>query len=296
MAWRNVGPFRGGRATAVAGVPSQPMVYYMGAAGGGLWKTEDAGLSWRNVSDAFFKTGSVGAIAVADSDPNVVFVGMGEAPVRGVATSSGDGVYKSTDAGRTWTHVGLDATRHISRIAIHPTNPDIVYVAAQGSPWAPTPDRGVYKSVDGGKTWKRIHRGENDTSGASDMAMDPTNPRILYVAYWDHQRFPWQMRSGGPGSAIYKTTDGGDTWTKLAEGLPKATMGKIGIAVSPPIRSAYGPTSKRTKAACTDPTTAGRRGTGRRMTASPARERGITRRSPPIRSTTTSSMSSTRRF
>ena len=233
MAWRNIGPFRGGRATTVAGVPLQPMVYYMGGAGGGVWKTEDAGLSWHNVSDGFFKTGSVGAIAVADSDPNVVFVGMGEAPVRGVATSSGDGVYKSTDAGRTWTHVGLDATRHISRIAIHPTNPDIVYVAAQGSPWAPTPERGVYKSVDGGKSWKQIHHGENDTSGASDMAMDPTNPRTLYVAYWDHQRFPWQVRSGGPGSAIYKTTDGGDTWTKLTEGLPKGTIGKIGVAVSP---------------------------------------------------------------
>jgi photosystem II stability/assembly factor-like uncharacterized protein len=233
LAWRNIGPFRGGRVTTVAGVPSQPAVYYMGATGGGVWKTEDAGLSWTNVSDGFFKTGSVGAIAVAASDPNVVFVGMGEAPVRGVATSSGDGVYKSTDAGRTWTHVGLDSTRHISRIAIHPTNPDIVYVAAQGSPWAPTPDRGVYKTTDGGRTWTRIHHGENDSSGASDLAMDPTNPRILYVAYWDHQRTPWQIRSGGPGSAIYKTTDSGETWTKLADGLPKQ-MGKIGLAVSPP--------------------------------------------------------------
>ncbi len=232
MQWRNVGPFRGGRATTVAGVPSQPMVYYMGGTGGGVWKTEDAGQSWRNITDAFFKTGSVGAIAVADADPNVIYVGMGEAPVRGVATSSGDGVYRSTDAGRTWIHVGLEASRHISRIAIHPANPDVVYVAAQGSPWAPTPDRGVYKSTDGGKTWRQIHHGENNSSGASDMAMDPTNPRILYVAYWDHQRMPWRVRSGGPGSAIYKTTDSGDTWTKLTDGLPKGTLGKIGIAVS----------------------------------------------------------------
>ena len=232
LAWRNIGPFRGGRATTVAGVPSQPNVYYMGATGGGVWKTDDAGLTWTNISDGFFKTGSVGAIAVADSDPNVIFVGMGEAPVRGVATSSGDGVYKSSDAGRTWTHVGLDATRHISRVIIHPGNPDLVYVAAQGSPWAPTPDRGVYRSSDGGKTWKQIHHGDNDSSGASDLAIDPSNPRILYVAYWDHQRMPWQVRSGGPGSAIYKTTDGGETWTKLSQGLPKS-MGKIGIAVSP---------------------------------------------------------------
>jgi len=232
LEWRNIGPFRGGRATTAAGVPSQPNVYYMGATGGGVWKTEDSGLTWTNISDGFFKTGSVGAIAVADSDPNVIFVGMGEAPVRGVATSSGDGVYKSSDAGRTWTHVGLDATRHISRVVIHPGNPDIVYVAAQGSPWAPTPDRGVYRSMDGGKTWKQMHHGDNNSSGASDLAIDPSNPRILYVAYWDHQRTPWQVRSGGPGSAIYKTADGGETWTKLSEGLPKQ-MGKIGIAVSP---------------------------------------------------------------
>ena len=232
LAWRNIGPFRGGRATTVTGVPSQPNVYYMGATGGGVWKTEDSGASWTNISDGFFRTGSVGAIAVADSDPNVIFVGMGEAPVRGVATSSGDGVYKSTDAGRTWTHVGLDPTRHISRVIIHPANPDLVYVAAQGSPWAPTPDRGIYRSADGGRTWKQIHHGDNNSSGASDMAVDPSNPRILYAAYWDHQRLPWQVRSGGPGSAIYKTVDGGETWTRLSEGLPKL-MGKIGIAVSP---------------------------------------------------------------
>ncbi len=231
LEWRNVGPFRGGRATAVVGVPSQPRTYYMGATGGGVWKTEDDGLTWRNVSDGFVKTGSVGAIAVADADPNVVYVGMGEAPVRGVATAHGDGVYKSTDAGRTWTHSGLEATRHISAIAVHPTNPDVVYVAAQGSPWRPTVDRGVYKSTDGGRTWTRVHF-VDQSSGVSALAMDATNPRVLYAAYWDHQRTPWQVRSGGPGSGIYKTTDEGATWTKLTAGLP-AVMGKIGVAVSP---------------------------------------------------------------
>ena len=231
LEWRNVGPFRGGRATTVAGVPSQPRTFYMGATGGGVWKTDDDGLTWRNISDGFLKTGSVGAIAVADSDPNVVYVGMGEAPVRGVATSHGDGVYKSTDAGRTWTRLGLEKTRHISAIAIHPANADIVYVAAQGSPWAPTPDRGIYKSVDGGKTWTRAHA-VSQNSGPSALSMDATNPRILYAAYWDHQRTPWQVRSGGPDSGIYKTTDEGATWKKLTDGLP-ALMGKIGIAVSP---------------------------------------------------------------
>jgi photosystem II stability/assembly factor-like uncharacterized protein len=232
LAWRNIGPFRGGRVTAVAGVPSQPLTFYMGATGGGVWTTEDAGTTWRNVSDGAFKTGSVGAIAVADSDPNVVFVGMGEAPVRGVATSHGDGVYRSTDAGKTWTHVGLPNTRQISKVILHPTNPDLVYVAAQGSPWTPTQDRGIYRTADGGKTWQRIHH-VDQTSGASDLSLNPKNPRELYAAYWDLQRTPWQVRSGGPGSGIYKTTDGGDTWTKLGDGLPKGIMGKIGVAVSP---------------------------------------------------------------
>ena len=231
MEWRNIGPFRGGRVTAVAGVPADPLVYYMGATGGGVWKTEDAGLSWRNVSDGFMKTGSVGAIAVAESDPNLVYVGMGEAPVRGVATSHGDGVYRSTDAGRTWTHVGLEKTRHISMIAVHPRNPDLVYVAAQGSPFGPNPERGIYRSADAGATWTRVHT-VNDTTGASDLSMDMTNPRILYAAYWDHQRTPWRVRSGGPGSGVFKTTDGGATWRKLTSGLPRTVMGKVAVSVS----------------------------------------------------------------
>jgi len=231
LQWRLVGPFRGGRATCITGIPSQPLIYYMGATGGGVWKTEDGGITWHNVSDGFMKTGSVGAIAVADDDPNVVYVGMGEAPVRGQSSSFGDGMYKSTDAGKTWTHIGLENTRTISKVLVHPRNDDLVYVAAQGSRWAPTEDRGVYRSTDGGKTWKKILFVAPD-AGPSDLAMDPSNPRILYAAFWDHQRTPWQIRSGGPHSGIWKTTDGGDNWTRMTKGLPKV-MGKIGISVSP---------------------------------------------------------------
>jgi photosystem II stability/assembly factor-like uncharacterized protein len=216
----------------VAGIPSRPLTYFAGYTGGGVWRTDDAGLSWRNVSDGFFRTGSIGAIAVAPSDPNVVFVGTGEHAIRGQASSYGDGVYKSTDQGRSWVHVGLAASRQISAIRIHPTNPDIVYVAVQGDRWKGTPDRGIYRTTDGGKSWVLVLRGENPTSGASDLSMDPRNPRILYAAFWDHQRTPWQVRSGGPGSGIWKSTDGGDTWRRLTEGLPR-TMGKIGVAVSP---------------------------------------------------------------
>jgi photosystem II stability/assembly factor-like uncharacterized protein len=231
MQWRNIGPFRGGRVCAVAGVPSQPFTYYFGATGGGVWKTEDAGLTWKNISDGFFKTGSVGAIAVADSDPNVIYAGMGEAAIRGVATSHGDGVYKSTDTGKTWKHLGLEKTRQISTIRIHPQNPDLVYVAAQGSIWNPNPERGVYRSKDGGKTWELVLH-VSAGAGACDLSMDVNNPRILYAAFWEHQRKPWQVISGGSNSGIYKTTDGGDTWQKLREGLPEV-MGKIGVAVSP---------------------------------------------------------------
>ena len=238
MEWRNVGPFRGGRVTAVAGVAQDPYTYYFGSTGGGVWKTEDAGTTWRNVSDGFFETGSVGALAVAPSDPNVVYAGMGEAPVRGVTTADGDGVYRSTDAGRTWTHLGLEATRHISAIAVHPENPDLVYVGAQGSPWNDSPERGVYRSSDGGATWELVLH-VSDDAGVSALSMDPTNPRILYAAFWDHRRKPWVMRSGGPDSGVWKTTDGGDTWERLGAekgpqegGLP-ALMGKVGVAVSP---------------------------------------------------------------
>uniref|UniRef100_UPI0040480953 VPS10 domain-containing protein n=1 Tax=Roseivirga sp. TaxID=1964215 RepID=UPI0040480953 len=230
MEFRNIGPFRGGRATAVAGVVQDPMTYFMGATGG-VWKTDDAGESWKNVSDGFFNTASVGAITVSESDPNVVYVGMGEAPVRGVMTSHGDGMYKSTDGGKTWKHIGLEKTRQISKIAVHPDNSDVVIVAAQGSPYGATQDRGIYKTTDGGKTWNKVHY-VDENSGVSDLSMDMTNPRIIYAAYWDHRRFPWKVQSGGPGSGLYKSVDGGDTWEKMSKGLPKGVLGKMGISVS----------------------------------------------------------------
>ena len=180
MQWRNVGPFRGGRAPAVAGVTNDRLTYYFGSAGGGVWKTEDAGLTWRNITTGFLNTSSVGAVAVSESDPNVIYVGMGEHSVRGVTTSHGDGVYRSTDAGRTWKHMGLEATRTISRIRVHPDDPDRVYVAAQGSPFAPSPDRGIYRSSDGGHSWELVLHVDEST-GASDITMDRTNPRILYL-------------------------------------------------------------------------------------------------------------------
>ncbi len=229
--WRCIGPFRGGRVTTVTGVPSRPHVYYMGATGGGVWRTEDSGLTWKCLSDGFFKTGSVGAIAVADADPNVVYAGMGEAQVRGVTTSHGDGVYKSTDSGATWRHLGLEGTRQISAVRVHPQNPDMAYVAAQGNIWKPNAERGVYRTVDGGQSWELVLH-VSDRAGASDLSMDPNNPRILYAAFWEHQRLPWKVISGGPGSGLYKSVDGGDTWNELTEGLP-ASMGKIGVAVSP---------------------------------------------------------------
>lgn len=228
--WRNIGPFRGGRSNCATGVKGNPMTYYMGTTGGGLWKTDDMGITWRNISDGFFKTSSVGAVAVAESDINVVYVGMGEHAIRGVMTSHGDGVYKSTDAGKTWKKTGLDETQHISRIQIDPRNPDIVYVAAQGALYGPNKERGIYKSTDGGKTWKNILY-VNERTGCAELSMDMNNPRILYAAMWEHGRRPWQVISGGPGSGLYKSTDAGETWQKIEEGLPKE-LGKMAISVS----------------------------------------------------------------
>jgi photosystem II stability/assembly factor-like uncharacterized protein len=231
LRFRNLGPFRGGRVGAVTGVPGQPQLYYMGATGGGVWKTEDGGASWRNISDGFFKTGSVGAIAVSASDPNVIYVGMGEDTIRG-NVSRGDGVYRSTDAGRTWTHVGLDDTQQITRVRVDPTNPDIAYVAALGHVWGPNEVRGIFRTEDGGKSWKKVLY-VDDKTGASDLCMDPSNPRILYAAFWQVDRKPWTLESGGKGSGIYKSTDRGDTWKRLEGGLPTGILGRIGIAVSP---------------------------------------------------------------
>ena len=228
--YRNIGPFRGGRANGGSGVVGDPLTYYMGTTGGGLWKTSDAGHHWKNVSDGFFKSSSVGAVSVSESHPNTVYVGMGEHAPRGVMTSHGDGVYKSTDAGKTWKHMGLEKTLHISRIVIHPSNPDLVWVAAQGALHGKTQERGVYKSIDGGKTWKKVLY-VNDMTGASELSIDVHNPEVLYAAMWEHMRTPWQVISGGPGSGLYKSTDGGETWSKIQKGLPKE-LGKMGIAVS----------------------------------------------------------------
>jgi len=230
LQYRNIGPWRGGRVTTVAGTTSDKRVYYMGATGGGVWKTTNAGGDWTNVSDKFFKMGSVGALAVAPSDPNVVVAGMGESPFRGVASSHGDGVYISRDAGKTWSNIGLKGSRQISTVHIHPTNPDVIWVAVQGSPWAPTEERGVYKTTDGGKTWNKTLF-VDETSGIIDLTIDANNPRILYASSWDTDREPWLIRSGGPGSAIWKSVDGGETWNKTGKGLPEE-MGKIGVIAS----------------------------------------------------------------
>ena len=234
LQYRSIGPYRGGRSAAVTGVASQPFVFYYGATGGGVWKSTDGGVNWESVSDgSVFGTGSVGAIAVSDSDPNIVYVGMGESPIRG-NVSHGDGVYKSTDGGKTWKRIGLEDSRQIPRIRVHPRNPDLVYVAALGHVWGPSDQRGVFRSKDGGKTWEKIlNRGNK--AGAIDLIMDPTNPSILYAGFWEVYRKPWTLESGGPNGGIFKSTDGGDTWTELTRnpGLPRGIVGKIGIAVSP---------------------------------------------------------------
>jgi photosystem II stability/assembly factor-like uncharacterized protein len=233
LKYRNIGPFRGGRVVAVAGVTSQPSVYYFGGTGGGVWRTTDSGVSWTPVSDGQFKTGSVGAIAVSESDPNTVYVGMGEPDIRGNA-SHGDGVYKTTDAGKTWKNVGLENTYHIGAVRVHPRNPDIVYVAALGHQFGPNDDRGVFKTTDGGKTWKKILF-RNRNTGAVDLILDPNVPNVIYAAFWDVHRTPWDLESGGPGSGLFKSTDAGDTWTELSHnpGMPKGVLGRIGITVSP---------------------------------------------------------------
>jgi len=229
LKYRNIGPFRGGRSVTASGDVSNPLTYYMGTTGGGLWKTEDAGQHWDNISDGFFKTGSVGAVTVSESNPNIIYCGMGEHAIRGVMTSYGDGVYKSTDAGKTWKKIGLEKTQQISRIVVHPTNPDIVFVAAQGAMYGSTKERGVYKSTDGGKNWKKVLY-VNDFSGAVELSMDMNYPEIMYAAMWHHQRAPWIVMSGGEGSGLYKSTDGGETWNTIHQGLPKE-KGKMAIAV-----------------------------------------------------------------
>ena len=255
LEWRFVGPPRGGRSVAVVGDPNEPLVFYFGSTHGGVWKSDDAGTYWRNVSDRFFKTAPVGAIDVSLSNPAVVYVGMGEAIPR-QSTTPGDGVYKSIDGGQTWAHVGLEETRHIAKVRIHPSNPDIVYVAAAGDIFGTNPERGVYRTRDGGKTWQQVlHKSER--AGAYDLAMDPTNPNVLYASLNQFQRLPYDQISGGPDSGLYKSTDGGDTWTEITHnpGLPQGAVGKIGIALSPPRRTCTSLPTHGIPTRCTFPPT-----------------------------------------
>lgn len=230
--WRLVGPFRGGRAGTVTGVEHNDQLYYMGTAGGGVWRTQDGGTTWECISDGYFG-GSIGAVAVAKSDPNVIYVGEGEQTVRG-NVSSGRGMWRSTDAGKTWTSIGLKNSEHVGRIRVHPTNPDVVYAAVMGNLWKPNEERGLYRSSDGGETWEKILY-VSDKAGAVDVVMDPNNPRIMYCGTWQIKRNGYRMDSGGPGSKLWKSTDSGDSWEELTfnEGLPQGVWGIVGVTVSP---------------------------------------------------------------
>ncbi len=232
LKWRNVGPDRGGRSIAISGVVGQPKVGYFGAAGGGLWKTTDGGEHWANITDGQLHSSSVGAVAVSATDPNTVFLGMGEAEIRG-DIQPGDGVYKSTDAGKTWTHIGFENSDAIAHIRIHPTNPNIVFVADFGKFGANSEERGIFKSTDGGKSWRKVLY-KSPNSGGVDVAIDQKNPNVMYAALWEAYRKEWQMSSGGPGSGMYKSVDGGETWVEIthAKGLPEGIDGKIGISIS----------------------------------------------------------------
>lgn len=230
LTYRMIGPFRGGRSTAVAGIAGEPFTFLQGGTGGGVWKTDDAGTSWKNITDGFFG-GSIGAIDIADSDPNVIYVGTGSADIRG-NSSQGRGVWKSLDAGRTWRFIGLPESGAIRRVVVHPANPDLVFVTALGHMFGKNRERGVYRSKDGGATWEQVLF-LNDSTGASDLSMDPRNPRVLYAGMWRAERKPWTMLSGGPEGGVYKSVDGGDTWNKLGGGLPAGLVGKVGVSVSP---------------------------------------------------------------
>ncbi|MBS1700139.1 MAG: glycosyl hydrolase [Armatimonadetes bacterium] len=233
LEWRFAGPFRGGRSLAVAGSPQRPKEYYFGATGGGIWKTTDGGDNWLPVSDGFLGSSSVGAIAIAPSNPDVIYAGTGERDIRG-DISEGDGIYKSSDGGKTWSHIGLEATRTISRIVVDPKDPNTVWVAALGHVYGKSTERGIYKSTDGGATWHHVFF-STDHTGAVDLVIDPNHPNILLASFWDAWRTPYSLNSGGPNSGMYKSEDGGDTWTDISrnEGLPKDTLGKIGLSISP---------------------------------------------------------------
>jgi photosystem II stability/assembly factor-like uncharacterized protein len=230
LRYRMIGPERGGRVTTVTGVPSQPYTFYMGSTGGGVWKTTDAGHSWVNVSDGFFAAASMGAVEVSLSDPNIVYAGTGSSKIRS-NVSIGRGIYKSTDAGKTWTFIGLRDAGQISTIRVHPANPDVVYVAALGNPFVPNKERGVYRSTDGGKTWKNVLF-VSDSCGAADLELQPGDPTVIFASMWHGQRKPWTIISGAREGGIYKSTNGGDTWTKLAGGLPNDLFGRSNVSIS----------------------------------------------------------------
>src|SRR6266581_8356131 len=228
LRWRNIGPFHGGRVSAVTGAIGQPGVFYLGAPAGGIWKTTSAGVTWFPIFDQFRNVDSIGAIQVAPSDANIVYAGTGDS----VQGSLGDGMYKSVDAGKTWTHIGLEDTEHISRVMVDPQNPDVVFVAALGHAYGNNEMRGVFRSDDGGKTWKKTLY-KDDKTGAIDLVFDPHNSHVLFAALWEAHRTPCSLVSGGPGSGLYKSSDGGATWKRLeGHGLPPGILGRIGVSVS----------------------------------------------------------------
>lgn len=231
LEYRSIGPYRGGRVTTVEGIPSKPSTYFMGTTGGGVWRTTDSGKNWENITDGFLNVGSVGAVTVAPSDRNVIYVGTGSACPRG-NISMGDGMYKSTDAGESWEQIGLPEAGLIGDVIVDPNNPDRLYVAALGDIFGPNEQRGVFRSENGGKTWEKVLFA-SDSTGAVDLAINPSNPRVMYAAMWRAERKPWTLIDGGPEGGVWKTTDGGDTWTKLTNGLPGGTLGRIGVDVSP---------------------------------------------------------------
>ncbi|MFW6074364.1 MAG: WD40/YVTN/BNR-like repeat-containing protein, partial [Chloroflexota bacterium] len=230
--WRNIGPHRAGRVVCAAGDPYDRAVFYFGSCGGGVWKTDDAGSHWFNVTDGYLNTAAIGAIAVSEADPNVIWVGTGETSIRSNVTH-GDGVYRSVDGGKTWQHLGLEDTRHIGAIAVDPHDPDVALVAALGHAWGRNSERGVYKTTDGGETWRKVLY-KSDKAGAVDLSMDPNNPRFVYATIWEAQRFPWAASSGGEDCGLWRSSDGGETWEDITDRLGfEGVIGKIGVAVSP---------------------------------------------------------------
>jgi len=260
MKYRLIGPFRGGRSLTAAGIPGDPTTYYFGATGGGVWKSIDGAMTWSPVFDKE-GSGSIGSLAVANSDHNTIYVGTGEACIRG-NISHGDGIYKSLDAGKTWKNIGLRDSRAIGKVIINPNNPDIVFVAALGHPYGPNAERGIFRTLDGGKTWEKVLYKDENTGGI-DVAFDPHNPNILFAALWQARRTSWSLTDGGPGSGLYRSNDGGTTWKRLEEhGLPKGPYGRIGIAVAANSDRVYALIEARNPdGASTGPTTAAKPGT-----------------------------------